>query len=330
VSELLGVRLVTTWDTACGIAEYAAYLEEAARLADPWIAVRIETGLHPDVVLDAARDCQVLHLNYHAALHSQWRPEDVERAKRDGWRVIVTWHDSGVPNSEACRAMYAVADAFVVHEPCDDLPNAHIWAQGIPDTRRPYQFTVAGPNGPKRFAFKRHAEQPVVGSAGFAFPWKNFDLLAEASAEAGWALVLIAPNATAEQVARWRASNPASMIIPTFVTRETLGRALAGCDATAFLHACANTGTSGAIRQGLAALKPVLASVPAACRQFRDLYVDPVGRRAVTWLPRLDVETVAEALSNTSIRAIDRLIVRLAARDSWLQLGRRYAALYRG
>jgi glycosyltransferase involved in cell wall biosynthesis len=326
------VRLVTTWDSACGIAEYAAYLTEAVLLADPTLEIQIETNLHPQAVLDSVRrrDSEVLHLNYHAALHSQWRPEDVKRAKRDGWRVIVTWHDSGVPNSDACRAMYAVADAFVVHEPCDDLPNAHAWPQGVPDRARPYHFGIAGPDDPDGFCFKTYAEQPVVGSVGFPFPWKNFDLLAEASAEAGWALVLVAPGATAEQRERWRTTNPASEIISRFVPREVLGSVLAGCDATAFLHACANTGTSGAIRQGLAARKPVLASVPAACRQFRDLYEDPVGRRAVTWLPRLDVETVAEALESTPIGTIDPLIVRLAARNSWQQLGRRYAALYSG
>lgn len=326
------VCLVTTWDTPCGIAEHAAYLAAAVLEAAPAkIEIQIEPNLHPAAIVAArARVADVLHLNYHAALHSQWTPVGVAQAQALGYRVIVTWHDSGVPNSAACRAMYAVADEFIVHEPCDDLPNAHTWPQGVPGPSSPYFFGTAGADGPDDFSFKAYAQQPVIGSAGFAFPWKNFDLLAAASAEAGWALLLIAPGATPADVARWRALNPASAILPTFVGRSALGSYLAGCDATAFLHTCANTGTSGSIRLGLAARKPVLAAVPAACRQFRDLYEDPVGRRAVTWLERLDHDSVVDAIADIRIAEIDPLVARLAARDSWQQLGRRYAALYRG
>lgn len=314
------VLLVTTWNTPCGIAEHAAYLKASVERADPTIRINpMGVEHHPGYITDSSIETayQILHLNYHAALHSQWTPEYVQRAQAKGVKVVITYHDTFPVNGPQAHGLHDVADAFIVHEPVEDLPKAIYMRQGIPEARAAWHF-----------ADKDGFNLPMVGAVGFPFPWKGFDLLAEASALAGWGLVMIAPGATAEQTNRWVDLNPNTFIDTAFVNRQMVVSMLTGCDATAFLYACANSGTSGAIRQGIAARKPVIATSAGGCRQFRDLYYDSLGNRAIRWLSHLSVETVADALSETYPVAFDPGVVRLAHQDSWESMGRRYAAIY--
>lgn len=321
MADPLRVLLVTTWDTPCGIAEHSALLKQAVEGADSGITVEPFPHLHPVALLgalpaNAQRTVGVVHLNYHAALHSQWTPAEIRILQETGYKVLVTYHDTGVPNSQQAKDVCAAADAFVVHEPYDDLEgHGHYWRQGVPDWQPPTLFDHRGVTGPR----------PIVGTVGFPFPWKNYDLLCEASAQAGWATVLIAPKATPEQIAGWRARQPHLIVYDQFVRRETVVSLLSGCDATVFVYANANTGTSGAIRQGIAARKPVLASAYPINRQVRDLSANG----AIRWLSALDVDTVALNLSLVPIQRVDPGIVALAHRDSWTGLGTKYAQLYR-
>lgn len=323
------VTLVTTWDIPCGIAEHAFYLKEALEAVPPVegesIWVEVEENLHPHAIANVDRPVpDWVVLNYQAALHSQWTPRDVQAMQVRGSKVAIIYHDTGTPNSAQCQALHAVADLFLVHEPCEDLPGAVYLRQGVPDWVNPWVYNLD--------ARPRHAwsgRRPIVGSVGFPFPWKNYDLLAEASAEAGWALMLCAPNATEAQVARWTALNPHSEIVTTFEHRVQVLAMLSGCDATAFLYANANTGTSAAIRLGVAARKPVLASRPEACRQFRDLWADPVGGRGIQWISNLNVEEVATHLEFAAGHGTGH-VVRLAHQDRWSLKGEQIAQLLRG
>lgn len=317
------VTLVTTWDIPCGIAEHAYYFVEALHAADPAIRVNVEPNLHPDACVFRPEDApDWIWLNYHAALHSLWTPTHVLQAQTYGMKVGITYHDTGVPNSDQCTALHAVADCFVVHESAEDLPGAVYLRQGIPAGIPYLSFLVAGLR-------KAYPAQPLVGTLGFPFPWKNYDLLAEASALAGWALLLLAPNATDEQIAKWYALNPNTKVVRGFTPREEALSALSACDATAFLYANANTGTSAAIRQGIAARKPVIASAYAANRQNRDLWLDPIAGDAISWLESLTVESVAGALTCVQPGPFDAGIVRLAEQDSWAKAGQVYARLLR-
>jgi glycosyltransferase involved in cell wall biosynthesis len=315
------VTLVSTWGIPCGIAEAGWYMKQAVEAVDSSLSVIVESDLHPSAVLDKPF-LEVVWLNFHAALLSQWHAEHIQTLQGRGVRVVCTYHDTGVPNSDQCKALHAVADVFVVHEPAEDLPGAIYLRQGVPDWAHQGIFD--------RSLDSWCGRRPVVGTVGFPLPWKNYDLLAEASARAGWALLLLAPGATPEQVARWSGLNPHSDIRIAFTHRDEVLRLLSGCDATAFLYANMNTGTSAAIRQGIAARKPVLATNYAGCRQFVDLYYDGLGNRAIRWLSQLDVESVAEALEGTAPMAFDPTVVRLAARDSWTHAGQVYARLLRG
>lgn len=321
------VLLVTTWNAVCGISEHAFYLKEAIEQADPSIVVTPSQEAldptHPSLRFDPpSTKPDWIILNYHMALHSRWSPEYIQSVQRQGIKVLVVLHDSGVPNSEQAKALL-VADVMIVHEPAEDLPGAVYLRQGVPDWSGFLEFP--------RFVYKDSwcGPRPIVGSIGFPFPWKNLDLLAEASAEAGWAMLLLAPNATPAQVDRWTRLNPHSLIETRFTDRVTALAMLTGCDATAFLYANANTGTSAAIRLGIATRKPVLASTADACRQFRDLAKDNIGCTAMHWVDDLSVLGVADALEGVTLGCHPGM-VRLAHQDRWSLKGEQIARLLRG
>mgnify|MGYP001444915070 CR=1 FL=1 len=305
----MNMGLVSTWGIPCGIAEHAAYLVEAVEAADPTLQHTIVSDLHPDAVLQRpAGTFDLLVLNYHAALHSQWTPAHIHAAHAKGLPVLVVYHDSGTPNTDQCKGMVAAADCAVVHEPFEDLEgHVHYLRQGVPDWEVP--IALGG-------------RRPVVGTVGFDFGWKNYDLLCEASALAGWGCLIIAPDATEAREAHWREINPHLRVLRDFIPRRDVTSVLAGCDATAFLYSCQNGGTSAAIRQGIAARKPVLAL--RDCRQFCDLW----GTDAIHWITNGSPAGVARALAVTPIQRVDAGIVAVAERDSWANAGRRYAQLY--
>lgn len=306
------VGLVTTWATECGIAEHSALLKQYVEAADPSIEIVPIAELDPAMLVDVNR-FDVIHLNYHAALHSRWTPEQIYRLRQfGGVPVTVTYHDTGVPNSEQCKGVVGAATAAVVHEPFDDLSgNVYYWRMGVPDWS----------GGAYRFEDQR----PLLGTVGFPFGWKNYDELCRITAKIGWALLLIAPNHTAADVMRWEAINP-HVMVQGFLPRQTVVSHLSGCDATAFLYTCANTGQSGAVLQGIAARKPVIAL--STCRQFRALFEDNLGRTAITWAETF--ADVAFMLSHfTRIERVSPQIVALAEQDSWATLGAKYAQLWR-
>jgi len=310
------VLLVTTWGTACGIAEHSAMLTDAVEQADPSI------DMLPDVAaLDPAHvdvtEVEVVHLNYHAALHSRWWPEHIAQLRRRV-PVVVTYHDSGVPNSDQCKAIVDAADAAVVHEPFDDLPaeKTRYWRMGVPEWTRPPQSL--------------RDDKPLLGTIGFPNAWKNYDALCDITKAAGWDLLLLAPGATVEQVAEWQRRQPEVIVHPEFVERAKAISLLAGCDATAFLYTCAFAGQSGALLLGIAARKPVLAL--SSCRQFRALYEDTLGHRAIRWYENFDQITfgleLLASIPSTQKRDTHR-IRQLAKKESWQRLGAKYAQLYR-
>jgi hypothetical protein len=316
------VALVTTWGTACGIAEHSAYLkaavQSAATAADPGIEIVPVATLDPAIFLGNRQRDDLIWLNYHAALHSQWTPEWIRRMQERGIKVGVTYHDTGVPNSDQCKGICAAADAFVVHEPYDDLEgHGHYWRMGVPDW--------PGERAIERGARSWTQGRPVLGTVGFPFPWKNYDELARVTKANGWALLLFAPNATVEDIRRWDGLNPWIRIYPSFESSSMVISELTACDATAFCYTCANTGQSGAVCQGIAARKPVVAF--ESCRQFRALFEDPLANEVIYWTSTFD--QVGRLLRNLTLERCHSGTVALAEQDSWRGLGVKYAALMR-
>jgi len=338
------ILLITSWDTACGIAEHSALLKDAVETQStlrmlPLAGNPASQPASPEDVatIYASLGTPILHLNYHAALHSRWTPDWVRQFQAMGAKIVITYHDSGVPNADQCKQLAYVLrpglDAMVVHEPFDDLPiqKAHYIRMGVAAPRMPTRFGVREPRYEDdlrldSFQFKAYDAQPVLGTVGFPFPWKNYDLLAEITGQLGWALILLAPRATQDQIDTWRARNPYSHIQTQFSHRDAVLSVLTGCDATAFTYVTHNTGQSGAILQGIAARKPVIAL--KTCRQFRALYQDPLGRSTIKWAETF--EDVAAHLRSVRIQRIDPGMVALAEQESWKTVGQKYLDLYQG
>jgi hypothetical protein len=323
------VALVTTWETACGIAEHSAFLKQAVEAADPEIAITPITDLHPHAILGLETPSlkppfDLVVLNYHAALHSQWTPQAIFDVQvRLKIPVMVIYHDTGVPCNDQCVGIVTAADAAVVHEPCAEFeglrPGVFYWRMGVPAWPGKHHAW-----GQETF-WKTWPDQPVLGSIGFAFPWKNYGTLAEITAAVGWALYLIAPQATTEEIGLWQKLNPATYVYSGFMAREEAIRKLAACDATAFTYTCQNAGQSASILMGIAARKPVFAL--ESCRQFRALYQDPLANKYIRWCTGF--EQLQERLPNVIPGRVDCGIVALAEQDSWPKLGHKFARLWR-
>lgn len=352
------VILVSTWGGACGIADHSRMLKESVEAADPTIRiVPAIWALDPIALIQALtiptdqsifrKDGAklIVHLNHHDALHSRWQAEHIETLREQGINVIVTYHDtySVMPSDAKIRKLQAVASSLIVHEPVADLP-AIYWRQGVPPAAQapanfahetygawtwypPGEHTRPGEQRRAQFPlWKAYPQQPVLGTVGFNFPWKNYDHLAQITADCGWALLILSTNATEGDAIRWKRLNPATHVVTGFLDGPTITNWLAGCDATAFYYTCANSGTSGAIRQGIAARKPVIAL--QTCRQFRDL----TGETAIRWV--VSDDDLRRTLSGagdviTTLDRVDLPTAALAHQDSWEALGRQHAQLYR-
>ena len=312
------VLLISSWGTACGIADYAEQAKRAIEKADPGIEiVPYAAGLNPSVVeqlFDTPHNWDVIWLNHHRGLHSRWTPKAVAWAKTRG-KVLITFHDTfgENPPDDLCQQLHDLADAFVVHEPCVGLEKQILIRHGVPEIwLRQVELSH----------FKAYPDQPLLGTVGFNFPWKNFDRIAEYSEKAGWALLILSNNATEKEEARWRRLNPHLHCVRKFLPQWEAVSYLAACDATIFAYECANSGTSGAIRQGLAARKPVIAW---QCRQFRDL--NTYGGVSIHWCRGFD--HLEETLWQIPIQRVDPGIAYLAHRDSWTNQGKKYAEIFR-
>jgi len=304
------VQIITSRQAGCGISEHTDLLLDAVYQADPGLSIE-PVGLDPkDFPWDRA--AKVVHLNYHAALHSQWTPLLVEDLQRQGQRVVITYHDTGVPNSEQCLQLYQVADAFVVHEPAEDLPYAHYWRQGVPDP-------------PPELPGRSWSEIPVLGTVGHDFGWKCWDRLAEITKEAGWGLLLCTPTMSVERELDLQQKNPRTVVQQGLSTPDVIQN-LRMCAATAFTFVTHNTGQSASILLGIAAHRPVIAF--HTCRQFRALWLDPLGKKALCWVETFEeVRTTLAHLGNPPLDA--PAVVQLAAQESWRHVGKKYASLYR-
>lgn len=314
----LRVLLVTSDRDACGVREYGRMLMEAAPRD---IEYREWPKPHfDDFQTGVAVGHDIVHLNHHAALHASWTEGIVrEWPKAAGFpRLVVTQHDTfetfdlmrkrGLPD-------FRCADALVVHEPVEGLtgPNVHLIRQGVPP----------GPSGsPLRLGF---GASPWVGTVGFPFPWKNYDLLCTLADEVGWGVFVIAPGATIAQCELWYRLNPRLEVVPRFLPRYEVVNYLARCDATAFLYSTGNSGTTAALRLGIAARRPVIAF---HSRQTRDLGQDS---RILWCADRESVVAALRVLATTPHlgQVMADAARSLAEQDSWRVAAAKYAEIYR-
>ena len=323
---------------ACGIADYADQLIAALKSIDLSIEVmRDPAWLDPEAFwhwltgpapAGTTPTRPVVWLNHHAALHARWTPEWVRRIQ-GSMPVVATLHDTRAGNADSRNSaqlmrLYEVCDATIVHEPVADLPGAHYIRHGVPLAQGAMQY---GPGRANDVCFKSYDAQPVLGTVGFAFPWKCIPEMSAAAHAAGWAQVILSNNATDEQEAEWRSINPDMLVVREFLPQTQAISYLSGCDATATLYRCANNGTSGAFRQCLGARKPVFSF---RCRQMRDIEIaerEEWGIQVIRWTE--DFDSFRRDLTRCPIQRIDPGIAFIAEQDSWPRQAEKYLTLFR-
>lgn len=322
----MNVLLATSWGPQfCGIQEHSKNLIAAVTQADPGIEIMPnaevldpEQMYGPDGVFrwyGKPNRPQLIHLNYHRALHSRWTPEVVEHWVKRGWKIVITFHDTfgENPPDQLSQDLCALADAFIVHEPCQGLEKAIYWRMGVPEY-----------DGGQGYRTRERHRRLILGTAGFDFPWKNYTEVAKLTAAIGWGYTICCPEMSDERFSELFALNP-WIDVRQGLSEVDVVRTLHECDATAFMYVCANSGQSAAILLGIAARKPVYAL--STCRQNRALWDDHVGFSSIRWVDTFTA--LRNSLMADHFPRLDPRIVRLAEQDSWANLGRKYAQLYR-
>jgi hypothetical protein len=341
------VALVSPFGGQGGIDEYAAMLYRQLRQRDITVLPFGEPNLadSPEQVYRqvAQQNVPVLILNYQGAVSHGWHQDSQHRWSGEylnaftaaGVKTIVIFHDTfgehslnwmderGDGRLHLMADLYLTASAFVVHEPCIGFENAKYWRQGIPEPQPPEGNKAA-----------RWFGQPVLGSNGFPMLHKNYTELARCTAAAGWGLLLLAPNATEAMIEEWTAINPAIEVVTEYLSTARGVALLTGCDATAYMYSGATAGTSGAIRWGIAARKPVIAL--RGQRQFRDLLHGDFAAQihgahgtrgsGIHWVDSF-TDLQAALSYDIPIQRVDPAMVARAEYDSWTNLGAKFAAL---
>lgn len=320
------VALVTSVGR-CGIAEHSEMLRHAVRTANPDIEFSVDPAWLNPKAGPEPYGWDVIHLNYHRGLHSQWTPQViVDKFAGQGTPVVITFHDTYETQPDTlARELLACPNVqfMVVHEPCDlqDSPKVRYWRQPCPDSHgRGYPVDSVT-------AFHYNGWRPTLGTLGFDFPWKNYTMLAKVTGELGWNLRIVGQVDDARKMAL-ATLNPNIWFDGYVDSKIDAVAKLASCDATAFIYTCANSGTSGAIRVGMTAGKPLIAGT--GCRQFRDLE-GASDAWPISWVSP-DEAGLVEGLVHATRRAgpsgFHLGLIHLAHENSWSKIGPRYADLY--
>lgn len=308
----MNVLFVTSPNECCGIRVHGEMLKDAISHAAPSAVIFETVGPR---VLDGLLDepdsgYDLIHVNHHAALHSTWARERVSMLAAFQ-PIVITQHDTfetrALMNERGLPDFSAIPNVQVVtHERVGGY-QSHVMRQGVP-----------------RVSDLDTVTDPALGTVGFDFPWKNFALLAKVSAMLDLACLIISPGMTDERASALRAINPRAAVVTEWLPVDQVVKLLSMNLANLFLYQNGNSGTSGAIRLGFAAQRPVVA---LPCRQFRDL--DGCGahktcRNQGELLDFLQVLKASEGLQLAYASAAQSE----AQASSWDSVGRRYWQLY--
>lgn len=315
----------------CGIAAHSAQLMAAVSGAAPDIQFSQDASwLNPDAFADTNPITQfnVIHLNYHRGLHSQWTPARI-RCFPD-LPFVITFHDTyeRQPDSLAWDLLACHNVQFmVVHEECDLSGATAHYSNPLDKVR---YLRQPCPNAEGRglavrlpSSFNYRGWRPTLGTLGFDFPWKNYSMLAHVTADLNWNLRIVGKVDTDRQLELSRV-NPNTWFDGYVDEKYDAVALLSSCDATAFIYTCANSGTSGAIRVGMTAGRPLIAA--KGCRQFRDLEGSKDGW-PITWIDPNDA-ALRDALQHVDGGGFHLGLIALAHEMSWAKAGPRYADLF--
>lgn len=243
---LKGVGILTNQHPKCGNYLYAVELgNELSR----WYAVSMDS--EPDWFLKDGFD--VVIVNWHPARVTVTK-QMVEKWKSKGKKVILILQNSfdtemAIGEQDILNAV----DAVVAHEPMK-----------LTGVRVEYI-----PHGIPIVTELRTPTEPRIGTAGFPFPWKRFDVVAEAAKRFGVKCRMIAPRHEFYDSKEFIEGIKGHLGGLAEVTEEWLPvdevvRRLSECTVNIFWYESKvvedQLGQSGSVRMGIAARRPIIIS----------------------------------------------------------------------
>lgn len=239
------VQIYTNMDERCGNAQYARDLEEQLLR---WYLVARGTTWNDEA--------DVYIVNWHpGVVHVS--VDDVRRLHASGRKVIII-HQNSTEAGEA--ELFNLADAVVVHESVKSS-RPLTWIQ------HPVPVTTPG----------KVKVQPKIGTCGFPFPWKRFDVAAEAASRIGFKFLAIAPISrhmdTSAQIRQLHAKmNGQAEIVREWMPTSVVVDRLKECMVNIFWFQSQaiedELGQTGSARMAVAAQRPMIIS---RHRKFRTM-----------------------------------------------------------
>jgi glycosyltransferase involved in cell wall biosynthesis len=301
------VGLITTWEERCGIAEYAKNLVNSVTALNDGVTFEVLDVRQSQAAIHAATiSCDVVVFNYEPGLY-QHLPivEMVHLLRRTQKACILILHTSHAGDNRS--VLTAPFTRVVVHEKTQD-GFVHI-PMGVPAPSPRVRDVV--PN--------------LVGTVGFPFPWKGFDIVAQATAKLDLMCLVIAPDSPhwdTYAVAKYlREQNPNLSVNTAWNSQEDVVEMLSQCAVNVFAYSGHPAGISGAVKLGVAAQRPLVIST---CRQFRDML--EYYPEEVYVADPLSVDTVVEQIQLALYTR--KFPVRMLQENAWPVVASMYRNVY--
>lgn len=299
MDEQIRVALVTSWNTRCGIAEYAINLVSST------VGVRHEIIPEFSQVVSRSQESEIVVLNCELGLFRTFPWHDLKTLRSQGKKILMILHNTTAGNNRS--PLTDLCDAVVVHEETTD----GFWhiPHGVPEFSR-------WPSSYKK----------CLGMAGFPFNWKGFHPAAQAAAMVGLGFKAIMPRSDHVDVEPMvkvvKETVPDAEIITDYLPEHEVIRQLAECMIVAFPYMGGATGISGAVRMGIAAQRPL---VVTRDRQFRDLfkYEDEI-----YFVQDSLAETVKQAYNDFEM-GCESIPCKVYEETRWSKVGEMYVDVYR-
>jgi len=302
--DSIKVGLVTTWNERCGVATYAKNLVNSLPEIDWRIIWRDEWGSGFNNVPIIGKDCDIVHWNHQGGLFAGLAPSVVAQSCH---KTLITRQCIGP------EELFGAATIRVSHIPRLDyvhIPHGIVKVDNLPFTR------LGG---------EEHSV--VIGTAGIPFSGKgHVELVEIAGRIPGSAVNMVIPenpHARNTDMIKHCQDLASSLGVAFYCEDQWLdesdvSRILNKSDVNVFYYTRPANGISGAVRMGLAALRPVIVSDHS---QFQDLndyvHVAKTLEEAVKWITQFMRGTAS--LPNQT---------KLVEDWRWGEIGQRYLQLY--
>lgn len=330
---MIRVGLVTNWQEACAVAEYANSL--VTHVDDPEVQIKIITRpLTFEHIMNSCQDVDIVHFNVAWWLFSEITDQQWRAFRKRGKRVLITLHESYEPEIRGFGGLGPAVDAIVVHEePSDSIA----WPEGfyyIPQGVRLVNGLLATKLGEWEFKLWDQLGEPrmKLGTLGFPFYWKNYQITARVARKLGLGFMFLMGKPKSDKIdldvitQEILEIHPEAEIETGWKPYDYMVRRLSECVATVFPYAESMKiyGVSAGVRMGIAAGRPIIVSKHA--QQFKDLkkYPDEYYEIESTKLE----EAVNRVLQDTN-SGCERKPNKMLKDMSWRVCATRYVELYK-